>query len=296
MLKRNMQLSKNARHLYMTMRALANGRTGELKLNGRWLPAVAIDSDAEMCRDVRMSAMRELITFGFVTTDRERIERFIGGRKRVVLGRTRYRVHRQPMSPCSKISKKPNVLLKSISSTVEEIDSQDLSNPPCLPAPSAVGFRSCPKSGPSKGEESGVNDSKDDAGRRCLHTGESFLKTRSKKLTERIASKLKDDTLKEYGLGSNEERWRLDGACRAIGYSLDVDSPIVGIEFADALSLVYEKHFNEGLLPGILATKVIDHCMREKILYPPDFVEHRDRLRKRERACERRNQCELKKA
>ena len=102
--------------------------------------------------------------------------------------------------------------------------------------------------------------------------------------------------MKEYGLGSNEERWRSDGACRAIGYSLDVDSPIVGIEFADALSLVYEKHFNEGLLPGILATKVIDHCMREKILYPPDFVEHRDRLRKRERACERRNQCELKKA
>ena len=119
MLQRNAKLSRNARILYTTMRALANGQTGDLKISGRWLKATAFDHAAEMCRDVRLRCMRELIALGFVTVRRERVERIIDGRRRVVMGRARYTVHK---NPC--------VLLKSISSTVEEIDSQVFPNPP----------------------------------------------------------------------------------------------------------------------------------------------------------------------
>jgi hypothetical protein len=165
MLKRNPTLSKNARNLYMTMWTLADGKTGELRINGRWLQSVVIDRAAEMCRDIRMKCMRELIALGLVSFDRERVERFVKGRKRVVLGRTRYCVHRRAQiqhyqqnvtpnreldgsekpndfgGPVPKIIKTPNVLLKSISSTVEEIDSQILSVTPIEALPSAFGFR-----------------------------------------------------------------------------------------------------------------------------------------------------------
>lgn len=152
MLKRNDQLSKNARNLYMTMGALADGRNGELKINGRWIPAKAIDSAAEMCRDVRMRCMRELRDAGLVTFDRERVPRIIGGRKRVVAGRSRYVVHKTLVKAkptdsfnentrvsgymLQKSSVKPRILLKSISSTVQKIDPQGFSNPPYEPVPS----------------------------------------------------------------------------------------------------------------------------------------------------------------
>jgi hypothetical protein len=119
MLKRHAILSRNARFLYTTLLGLADGQTGELKISGRWLKATAFDRAAEMCRDVRMRCMKELIAFGFVTFRRERVKRFIKGRQRVVLGAYQYTVHK---NPC--------VLLKSISSTVEEIDSQVFPNPP----------------------------------------------------------------------------------------------------------------------------------------------------------------------
>ena len=67
MLKRHKQLTKNARHLYATMRALADGRTGELRIGNRWLHAEEIDFQAEMGRDVRMRSMRELIDAGLVS-------------------------------------------------------------------------------------------------------------------------------------------------------------------------------------------------------------------------------------
>ncbi len=55
----------------------------------------------------------------------------------------------------------------------------------------------------------------------------------------------------------------------------------------------------DGLLPGILCSKIIDRCMSEQesyktlgmdpsgYYYPLDFVEHRDRLRVQERIHER---------
>jgi hypothetical protein len=166
MLKRHDQLSKNARHLYMTLRALADGRTGELKVNGRWLRAKVFDAAAEICRNVRLAAMNELIAAGLVTLEFERVLRFIGGRRRAVRSRCRYTVYRTAQKPNvlrgsdaqtvakprhrtaqkpnvsggsdPKIVEKPRILLKSFSCTVQEKDSQVLSRlPSAAPIPTA---------------------------------------------------------------------------------------------------------------------------------------------------------------
>ena len=141
MLKRNpnLQLNKAARNLYTTMRALANGKTGELKINGRWVKATVIDKAAEMCRDLRMRAMRDLVALGLVTMERERVKRVIKGRIRVVRSFTKYVVFRSPTTNESAAKRKQNgntdaknqpILLQSISSTVVEIDSQFFSETP----------------------------------------------------------------------------------------------------------------------------------------------------------------------
>ena len=85
MLKRHVQLSKNARHLYTTLLALADGGEGELKIKGRWMKAKVFDAAAEICRDVRLAAMQELIKAGLVTFKYEMAVRFIGGRRRTVI-------------------------------------------------------------------------------------------------------------------------------------------------------------------------------------------------------------------
>lgn len=131
LLKRNIELTKQARHLYTTMRAISCGRTGALKIRDRWLKATAIDAAAEMCRDVRLRAMRELIALGLVTMEHKRVERVIGGRKRVVFDAVHYFVHRQPVA--AKNAKKQPFLLESIFSTVEKIDSQISSETPYGP-------------------------------------------------------------------------------------------------------------------------------------------------------------------
>ncbi len=135
MLKKNELLSRNARQLYLTMRALADGKTGELRIGGRWLKATVFDRAAEMCKNTRLPAMRELIASGFVTLDRPRIWRTIGGRMRAVAGRPEYTVHRKPVP---KNHRKANHsskvhLQESISSTVQEMNSQVLPNPPFSP-------------------------------------------------------------------------------------------------------------------------------------------------------------------
>ena len=139
MLKCNAKLSRNARILYAAMRALAHGKTGELKIPGRrwgqsedaWLQATEFDRKAQMCRCVRLRAMRELVAHGLVSVERERVGRFLGGRRRVVLGPCHYSVHRQAVAP--RTIKSPKILQESIFSTVEEIDSQIFPNPPLDP-------------------------------------------------------------------------------------------------------------------------------------------------------------------
>jgi len=180
MLKKHPDLSKHTRNLYGTLRALADGKTGELRINGRWLKATVFDHHAEMCRDVRMRAMRELIKAGHVIMTRPRISRLIKGRIRIVRGESQYKVLRDPQDSSTvdaqetapKTRQNPNnpsvihdsstvdaktdsrgleaaksanptnstslnpILLQSIPSTVEEIDSQYL---PIIPNPLDAG-------------------------------------------------------------------------------------------------------------------------------------------------------------
>jgi len=65
--------------------------------------------------------------------------------------------------------------------------------------------------------------------------------------------------------------------------------------FVFAVSDVYDRRRNEALSPGFLCSKIIDRCMSEQAsyrtlgmdpseyYYPPEFVEHRDRLMKKAR-------------
>ena len=140
MLKKNPQFSKHARNLCMTLLALADGKTGQLRINGRWLKATVFDRAAEMCRDIRMRAMRELVAAGNVTVERPLVRRTINGRMRAVLAEAQYTVHREPVP---KIDSKPSNsskvdLLKSIPTTVDGSNSQYVSNPPNPMVPGAV--------------------------------------------------------------------------------------------------------------------------------------------------------------
>jgi hypothetical protein len=125
MLKRSTQLSRDARSLYGTMRALANGKTGELAIRGNPLDWRFICKQAEIGRQTWLKARRELIAAGYMTVERERVYNYTGGSKRTVLGRARYFVHRQP-----KTIKTPLFLLESDSCTVQQSDPQILSETP----------------------------------------------------------------------------------------------------------------------------------------------------------------------
>ena len=102
LLKRNPRLSRHARNLYGTMRALADGKTGELRINGRWLRATVLDKAAEMCKRVRMAAMRELVAAGYVLMQRPLVHRELGGRARAVLGPSQYTVLKIPQTKIDK--------------------------------------------------------------------------------------------------------------------------------------------------------------------------------------------------
>jgi hypothetical protein len=127
-LRCNPDMSKDARDVYNAMRSLGDRKTGALKIGDRWLKASAIYKAAELCRDRGMIAVRELVALGRASWERHRVERVIQGRRRVVLGRVHYYVHREPI--IRKTAQTRPFLLQSISSTVEKIDRQFLSNPP----------------------------------------------------------------------------------------------------------------------------------------------------------------------
>jgi hypothetical protein len=123
LLKRNARLSKAARSLYGTMCGLADGKTKELAINGHPLDWSYIAREAEIGRCSWLKYLRELTIAGLVRTERERVTRIVDGRKRVVFGRAHYFVPRQAISE-ENIKKQP-ILLRSISSTVQEVDPQD---------------------------------------------------------------------------------------------------------------------------------------------------------------------------
>jgi hypothetical protein len=93
LLRRKADLSKNARLLHGTLRAMADAKTGELRIRDHgWTPA-EIDREAQISHVTRKAAMRELIAAGLADSKRDRItvtvkDRLSGKyRKRVVLGR-----------------------------------------------------------------------------------------------------------------------------------------------------------------------------------------------------------------
>jgi hypothetical protein len=121
------QLSRNAQHLYVNLRFLADGKTGELRHKDRtWMKATFIQKKSGLCRNVRLRSMAELISVGLVVLERPRKMQMIEGRLRAVSGGSQYTVFK---SPQAQVDRKPNdsskvPLQKSRSSTVEEKDSQ----------------------------------------------------------------------------------------------------------------------------------------------------------------------------
>jgi hypothetical protein len=102
LLRRNAALSKNARHLHGTLRAMGDAKTGEVRIGKHWYTPDQIDREAEMSHNTRKTAMRELIRAGLAHLDRPRhatiIKERLSGklRKHDVLGRSHYSVSPTP--------------------------------------------------------------------------------------------------------------------------------------------------------------------------------------------------------
>ncbi len=125
MAKRNPDVSKHARKLWTAMSALGDRKTGELAIRGNPLDRKYICREAEIGRYTWLRAIKELIKKGWASCVRERVEHWKDGRKRIVLGRAHYFVHREPQTV-----KSPMILLKSDSPTVGEPDPQSISKTP----------------------------------------------------------------------------------------------------------------------------------------------------------------------
>jgi len=141
LLKRNAKLSRDARRLYLTMRGLANGKTGELAIRGCPLDWRYISRQAEMGRDAWQRAVKELIVAGLVVRKRDRVTTYRDDRRRVVLGRARYFVHREARAgQRAKSAKNSRILLVPGFSTVEESGTQISSNTPIGTRPTSDGL------------------------------------------------------------------------------------------------------------------------------------------------------------
>jgi hypothetical protein len=81
-------------------------------------------------------------------------------------------------------------------------------------------------------------------------------------------------------------------AFRAMKYEPDLESPEVTIGFLMAMTDVYEENLGKNISPGNLCSKVIDECEKQQkqgetgYYWPPDFQDHRNRLRAKERNLE----------
>ncbi len=120
LMRRHELLSKGARRLYGTMRALGDGKTGKLIVNGHPLDWRYICREAEIGRDCWRMWYKELVAAGLAGCDRPRRTIPTGGdgQRRNVLGRATYFVYRQAIVP--KNVKNSRILLKPDFPTVEE--------------------------------------------------------------------------------------------------------------------------------------------------------------------------------
>jgi hypothetical protein len=151
-----------------------------------------------------------------------------------------------------------------------------------------------------------------DAEQRALHKSFFSPSEKKKKLTARLAAKIQkqDDSYaewveacrakgREHPFGPAERE-----AFKALHYEPDLESPLLSFDFVSSVVCVYDEHREKDLSPGILCSKVIDFCEQERkrdktldcdggYYYPPDFVDHRNRLRARERANAQTSQSSL---
>lgn len=103
MLRKHPELSKGARMLWLTLRGMANGKTGELRFREHWFSGKEIDRRAEISDRTRQQHMKDLVRAGFVRMERERTEgmltdRLTGHRRwrKGVLGEVHYTVFKSP--------------------------------------------------------------------------------------------------------------------------------------------------------------------------------------------------------
>jgi len=91
----------------------------------------------------------------------------------------------------------------------------------------------------------------------------------------------------EHPFGKDEQE-----AFQELQYEPDLKSPLLSCEFVLGAVNVCDENRGKWLPPGILCSKVIDFCERERkrdkalgadggYYYPPDFVDHRNRLREK---------------
>ena len=182
--------------LYLTMRALANGKTGELAIRGNPLDWRFISQRAEIGRDVWYRLLAELLASGYVTRERERVAHYRDGRKRIVLGRAHYFVHKQP-----KTIKNPCILLVSDSSTLEESGAQISSETPYCGASFVDGV--VPGSGKhGKGKPQSSSPRENDDGSRVSSLDSQanpFLTAEEQILVQNVQARLRAQYPQAYG-------------------------------------------------------------------------------------------------
>ena len=125
---------------------------------------------------------------------------------------------------------------------------------------------------------------------------------KKQKLAERLAAKIREHRESYLEL---IEYCRMNGSESPFGkeereafamlqYDVDLTNPLLTCGFVDAVVDVCEAQREADVLPGNLCSKVIDLCESRRssgwrssgCYYPPDFVDHRNRLRAMERASE----------
>jgi hypothetical protein len=117
-----LKLTRGGRNLYVTCRALGDGQTGALCINGCPLDWQYICRQAEISHCTWRKYRHELLAAGLLWEQRDRVQIIKGGRRRVVLGRTTYFVRRQ--AETRETVKEPAFLLGANSSTIEELAPQ----------------------------------------------------------------------------------------------------------------------------------------------------------------------------
>jgi hypothetical protein len=121
---------------------------------------------------------------------------------------------------------------------------------------------------------------------------------KNQNLTARLITKIQDEGSfsdyieecekrgREHPFGDEERE-----AFAATKYEPDLNSPLLSFDFVMAVVDVYDKKRGKDISAGNLCSAIVDYCNEEIErgnggYYPPDFVEHRNRLRENERATE----------